>query len=120
MAGVTTITIPNEEQPKESSAPSSAQAVETNAAINQAENYRAMKERFEQTQSEAQQTRLELQMLKEQQTNDRAMYQQEIQTIREQNSKLLKAIEEEEEEIQQQESSNGATIVTPPITAVIT
>lgn len=115
MSGVTTITIPNDDQTVQNSAPSlPSSEVTTAAAINQAESYGAMKERFEQAQNEAQQIRFELQSIKDQLNNSQSLTQAEISELKAQNAKLLQALEEEEEEIQQQENLNGATVVTPP------
>lgn len=114
------VNAPNSEPPSTPATPATSATLEVTPvvaqAINQAQNYGEMTEAFRQTREEAAQTRLEMQLMKEELKSNQAMYQVDIQALREQNNKLLQALEEEEEEeeIQSQASLSGTTVITPP------
>lgn len=112
MAGETVVvqTAPNSEPQLQAE----TQAIQTQAAIVQAENYGAMSEAFRQTQIEAARMLSEIQLMKAEQERHQTLYRE----IQAQNEKLMQAIQEESEEEETplpDNSNTQATVITPPI-----
>jgi len=115
------VNAPNSAPPStETTTPQATQAVQTQATIAQAENYGAMTEAFRQSQTEAQQTRLDVQSMQTRQTEYEQMMNSKIDQLVQQNNRLITVLEQsDEDEIQSQDNLNGqTTIITPPIIEV--